>query len=256
MNNTQVGVLGNGFVGKVIKQYYPNAQVFDIKDSPNTLEEVLNNKYIFLAYNILDNCLSEESLKTVYDYCSQMKDGTVVIIKSTFVPGTADKIQAKFPNLKIIYNPEFLTEATAWRDFSEPLFQIIGITDQSKDEADYLFSIFPEAPIKRVMSVLDAEVLKHTKNSFYALKVIWFNQIYDACQQLGADYEVIRSILVNDPWIGDSHSIIYHKGYRGFGGKCLSKDPLNFTKVASIPILEKAIELNNILLEGGKYESR
>jgi nucleotide sugar dehydrogenase len=241
------GVLGNGFVGAILKQYYPEAKVYDIKDSPNTLEEVLNNKYIFLAYNVLDNCLSDESLDTVFDYCSQMKDGTVVIIKSTFIPGTADKIQAKFPNLKIVYNPEFLTEATAWHDFTKPIFQIIGVTDESKDEAEYLFSILPDAPIKRVMTAKEAEVVKHAKNSYYALKVIWFNQLYDACRELKVDYEAVRSILVNDPWIGDSHSIIYHKGYRGFGGKCLSKDPLNFTKTASLPILEEALRINKLL---------
>jgi UDP-glucose 6-dehydrogenase len=30
--------------------------------------------------------------------------------------------------------------------------------------------------------------------------------------------------LVNNPSIGDSHSEIWHKGYRGYGGKCLPKD--------------------------------
>jgi UDP-glucose 6-dehydrogenase len=79
--------------------------------------------------------------------------------------------------------------------------------------------------------------------------VTWFNQLYDACQQLEGDYETVKEILMKDPWIGDSHSVIFHKGYRGFGGKCLSKDPVNFTKVANIPLLEKAIELNNILLD-------
>jgi len=248
MNDTnQVGVLGNGFVGKILKRYYPNAPVYDIKDAPNTLEEVLAKRYIFLAYNLLDNCLSESSLQSVYNYCEKMKDGTVVIIKSTFVPSTADKIQDKFPLLKIIYNPEFLTEATAWEDFTKPIFQILGITRQSESEVNDIFSMLPTAPIKRVISVKDAEVLKHAKNSYYALKVIWFNQLYDACQQIGADYETTKEILSHDPWIGDSHNVIFHRGYRGFGGKCLSKDPLNFTKVASIPILDKAIEINNEL---------
>jgi nucleotide sugar dehydrogenase len=248
MQEAKIGILGGGFIGRVLKRYYPSATVYDIKDSPNTLEEVLDSKYVFIAYNILDNCLSEESLKSVYDYCSGMKDGTVVVVKSTFIPGTADRIQAKFPNLKIIYNPEFLTEATAWEDFTIPLFQIIGVTSKSKDEADNLFKMLPDAPIKRVLAVKDAEIVKHAKNSYYALKVIYFNQLHDACKELGGDYESVREILTNDPWIGDSHSVIYHKGYRGFGGKCLSKDPVNFTKVASLPLLEKAIEINNGLL--------
>ncbi len=247
-NNKDVAIIGGGFIGRILKEFYPNAPVFDIIDSPNKLEEVLEKKYIFIAYNIKDNCLSETSLQSVYDYCSQMKDGTVVIIKSTFVPGTADKIQNKFPNLKIVYNCEFLTEATAWADFVSPLFQIVGVTCQSADVVREVFELLPEASVNRVISVLDAEMLKHVKNSYYALKVTWFNQIYDACKQIGSDYETIREILMKDPWIGDSHSVIFHKAFRGFGGKCLTKDPVNLTKVVKIPLLEKAIELNQELL--------
>ena len=246
---TNCSIIGNGFVGQILKRYYPEAPVFDIKDSPNALAEVLAKRYIFIAYNVLDNCLSETSLQSVYNYCMGMVPGTVVIIKSTFVPGTADKIQDKFPLLKIVYNPEFLTESTAWEDFTKPTFQILGVTWQSQDETNNLFAMLPDAPIKRVISIKDAEVLKHAKNSYYALKVTWFNQLYDACQQLGADFETTKEILSHDPWIGNSHNVIFHKGYRGFGGKCLSKDPVNFTKIANIPLLEKVIEINNELLK-------
>ena len=38
------------------------------------------------------------------------------------------------------------------------------------------------------------------------------------------DYETIRSITVQDPRIGNSHSFIFHKNYRGYGGHCLPKD--------------------------------
>ena len=243
-----IGILGsNRFVGKILKQYYPDAIGYDIRGECDKLEDVLNRDIIFIAINLLDNCLSETSLQLLYNYCEKMKDGTVVVVKSTFVPGVTDKIQAKFLNLKVVYIPEFLTEATALEDFIHPIFQIIGVTHQSINIANELFSILPEAPVKRVISVLDAEVLKHVKNSYYALKVSYFNQLYDACQQLNADYETVRDILVNDPWIGNSHSIHMHNGYVGWGGKCLSKDIPALANVVDFPLLDSIIKYNEKL---------
>src|SRR3990167_9187646 len=118
------------------------------------------------------------------------------------------------------YYPDFLTEMTAWKDFSEPTFQILGCTHEALPLVNELFELLPDAPIKRVISPLDAETLKHAFNSYFALKVSWFNQLYDACKQLNADYETVKEIMFQHPWVGDSHSVIWHKGYRGYGGKC------------------------------------
>ena len=41
----------------------------------------------------------------------------IILIRSTVVPGTCDQIQTDHPNLKIVFNPEFLTERSALFDF-------------------------------------------------------------------------------------------------------------------------------------------
>ena len=53
--------------------------------------------------------------------------GKIVVIKSTSLPGTADYFQAQYPNLKVLFNPEFLTEKTAAYDAAHPNRNIIGI---------------------------------------------------------------------------------------------------------------------------------
>ena len=252
MNKNSIGILGHGFVGKILKRYYPEATAYDIVDSPNKLEDVLNKEIIFVAINFKDNCLSKESDDILQEYFKQMKDGTIVIIKSTFVPGSCDLFQSSHPNLRFVYNCEFLTEATAWEDFIHPQFQILGCPYQSLDLVNDLFGLLPDAPVKRVISPLDAELLKHALNSYYATKVTWFNQLYDVCKLIGSDYETLREIMMQNSWIGDSHSVVYHKGYRGFGGKCLSKDPHNLTKISIFPLLEKVIEINNNYLKEQK----
>jgi len=161
-------------------------------------------------------------------------------------------LQRNFPQHFFIYNPEFLTEMTAWEDFTKPQFQILGCPQQSLSLVHEIFKILPEAPVKRVVSPLDAELLKHAQNSYYALKVTWFNQLYDASKEVGADYETIREVLVQNRWIGDSHSVIFHKGYRGYGtikeSKCLPKDLQALKKVAKMSLLDIADEYNNKLI--------
>lgn len=250
MNKKEIscGIIGQGFVGKIMKDYYKEAKVYDINGEYDSLEEVLNQDVIFLAFNLVDNCRSEKSYNIIAEYAKKAPDNRIFIIKSTFIPHTTDKLQEEFPQHIFVYNPEFLTEATAWHDFTKPWCQILGCPAKSlKIVYDILFPILPDAPVKRVISPLDAEILKHATNSFYSTKVIFFNELFDACEKIGADFETVREIMVQDNRIGDSHSVIKHSGYRGFGGKCLPKDTEAFAEVSGSPLLAKVIEINESL---------
>lgn len=245
MDKESIGIIGKGFIGQVLHRYYPHAATYDIKDT-EPLDTVLNKEIIFIAFNLVDNGLT--SFSEISSYAEAAPAGRVFIIKSTFVPGTTDKLQTEFPQHTFIYNPEFLTELTAWEDFVEPKhppYQILGVPEQGLRLVHDLFDILPDAPVKRVISPKDAEVLKHATNTYYALKVTWFNQLNDACEELDADYETVREIMVQNPYIGDSHSKVWHKGYRGYGGKCLSKDPKNFARVVKFPIINHIEDYND-----------
>lgn len=242
-----IGLLGAGFVGQVMKKYYPEALMYDINGQFDELEDVLKQEIIFIAFNLKDNGI--ESYEAVSTYLRQAPENRIFIIKSTFIPGTCDKLQDEFPQHRVIYNCEFLTEATAWWDFTRPHMQILGIPHTGLKLAEKIFSVIPDAPVKRVISPKDAEILKHATNSFYATKLIFFNQLYDICEELGGDYETIKESMSHDIRIGDSHNIIKHKGYRGFGdqtvSKCLPKEIEALSKITHSPLLEKVIEINN-----------
>ena len=49
----------------------------------------------------------------------------VVVLKSTIIPDYLHEFKKAF-NLKIVYNPEFLTESNAMEDFKNPPFQVFG----------------------------------------------------------------------------------------------------------------------------------
>ena len=73
-----------------------------------------------------------------------------------------------------------------------------------------------------------AELVKYTKNTFYAVKVIFANQMYDICQAMGQDWYTIRDMITAEQAqpIGPSHLDPIFGLNRGFGGKCLPKDSL------------------------------
>jgi UDP-glucose 6-dehydrogenase len=252
MNSEQksktIGIIGQGFIGKVMKRWHEDALVYDIAEGDwSPLREVLAQDIVYICVNFQDNCASQESRDKLNDYFAATKPGAIIIIKSTFIPGTTDYFQDLHKDRKFIYNPEFLTELSAWEDFTKPVFQILGVPYQSLDIIHEVFALLPDAPIKRVISPKDAEMLKHSFNYFYAMKVGMFNDIYDTCEKLGTDYETIREILVQDPRIGDSHSLTWHKGYRGFGGKCLPKEVEALRKLVGSPLLETLSKYNEEL---------
>ncbi|KKL20178.1 hypothetical protein LCGC14_2458050 [marine sediment metagenome] len=102
--------------------------------------------------------------------------------------------------------------------------QILGVPHQGYEIASKIILMLPRASVMRIVSPVDAEWIKKIRNAYYATKVIFFNEMFDMMKKTVGDYETVRSIVVEDKNVGNSHSFIFHKGYRGFGGKCLPKD--------------------------------
>ena len=73
-----------------------------------------------------------------------------------------------------------------------------------------------------------AELVKYSKNTFYAIKVIFANQMYDICTSMGEDWDKVKEIITTDQAqpIGATHLDPIFGLNRGFGGKCLPKDTM------------------------------
>ncbi len=184
----------------------------------------------------------------VWDAVDKLTQPKTVIIKSTVNPGTTDKLQEKYPQHTFFFVPEFLSEKTAYEDYATPRrSHIVGIpekilldgckdTPESLNLLPFAWGTHPSHYITlgdplyetpkfmygvdvRLFDARNAEVLKLATNAFYAFKVTYANMLYD----IGFTQESLNA-LGADPWIGNSHFTVDHKGYRGFGGKCLPKD--------------------------------
>src|SRR3990167_8682072 len=73
-----------------------------------------------------------------------IKDGKIIIVKSTVQPGTVEKLQKKYPKKRLIFNPEFLTESQAWEDFVSPDRQIVGHTSKSLNDTVEVLNLLPK----------------------------------------------------------------------------------------------------------------
>ena len=141
-------------------------------------------------------------------------------------------------------NPEFLREGTAVFDFLRPDRIVIGVDDE-RAEAQ-LREIYqpiierhltcpihdgdcsPErTPALVVTSINSAELIKHSCNSFLALKISYANLIADIFENMGADVQKVVHAMGLDPRIG--HDFL--RPGLGFGGFCLPKDIQAFIRL-------------------------
>ncbi|MBI2042636.1 MAG: UDP-glucose/GDP-mannose dehydrogenase family protein [Candidatus Nealsonbacteria bacterium] len=227
---TKIGIVGTGMVGGALQRYFDKKEgvelfLYDKGKNLGSPEEVNKAEIVFV-------CVPTPYLKDgkgfdlsyVEETMGMLQGEKVVVVKSTIMPGTTEMIQQKYPQHKLMMNPEFLTEETADQDMLYPDRQIVGYTAQSQTVAGDVMQLLPLAPFERTLPATEAEVIKYFGNSWFAVKVSFANQMYDLCQKLGVNYDRMVEGAAADKRIGRTHLNIFHKGYRGYGGKCLPKD--------------------------------
>lgn len=252
--------MGVGMVGGALLRYFIQHQqiqpiLFDPAKNLNSVEELNNAEVIFLCVPTpYDEQKGGFDLSYLDQAFSVLTGEKIIVIKSTVLPGTTEEYQHRFPQHKILFNPEFLTEATADYDMIYPTRQIVGFTAQSKAVASEIISILPFAPFQKIIPAKEAEMVKYFGNTLYALKVVFANQVYDLCQKIGVDYDTVKECAKAEPMVGKTHLDVVHKGYRGYGGKCLPKDTRALIQLgerlgAEMSVLKVAEEYNNSLIQ-------
>ncbi len=258
----KIGIIGFGYVGGAVHYWferYCSDRVklfyYDKYRNNGSLSSVNQADIIFICVPTpyyedgggYDDSEVRESLSII-------GGSKTIVIKSTVLPGSTEKFQKQFPQHKILFNPEFLTAKNAVQDFLNPNRQIVGYTEKSRHLAEQILEILPNAPFPRIMKATEAEIVKYFGNTFLATKVTFANQIYDLCEKLGIDYNVVRESAGADPRINPSHLDIFQDGYRGYSGVCLPKDTKAFIDFAQrngvdLELIKKVDEINSALLK-------
>jgi GDP-mannose 6-dehydrogenase len=154
----------------------------------------------------------------------------VVVYRSTLRPGTLETlIQPIFRNVlgdaihrvQLVYNPEFLRESVAVKDFFSPPKIVIGTAGGERCGKLDELNRGIDAPVFYTR-FREAEITKFIDNTFHALKVAFGNEIGRVCLQLGIDPELVHQIFVSDTKLNISPRYLRPGG--AFGGSCLPKD--------------------------------
>lgn len=198
----------------------------------------------------------EETLKTL----ASIPGKRIAVVKSTVPPGSTEKWNAQFEKtgLKVIFNPEFLTEANALNDFKNQNRIILGGPRPEINDVKRVYqTAFPKVKIIKTSSTT-AEMVKYVTNCFLATKVSFANEMAQVCERLddkgfNIDYDKVIEYAQYDERLGNSHwsvpgPVPTHDGryVRGFGGHCVVEGT-----IVSIPVIKEETD-NFIATTSGK----
>ena len=83
---------------------------------------------------------------------------------------------------------------------------------------------YPNADIS-VCSSTESESMKICCNSFYAVKIQFFNEIYSLCNKINCDYSVVKNLMLKNNWINPMHTNVPGRdGQLSYDGGCFPKD--------------------------------
>jgi len=196
-----------------------------LKTSYDLAEAILGRDLIVLAlptnFNEPSQFFDTSQIDLVISKIIKNNTNTPILIKSTVPQGFTKRLQAHYPNVPIIFSPEFLREGSALEDNLHPHRIIVGNTGSLGLNIAELFASFAlNEPEILLMDSDEAEAVKLFSNAYLATRIAFFNELDTFALAHNLDSQSILDGVTSDPRIG-SH---YCNPSFGYGGYCLPKD--------------------------------
>lgn len=220
-----VGIVGEGHVGSIMKELFPDAIVYDEPKGIGSREEINACDFAFVCVPTPKGENGECDTSIVDNVLEWLDPKEVIILRST-VPVGYTYNKYLHDDKDVIFQPEYYGETIA-HPFANPhnrsWITLGGTPGLTTKVANLYQTVFTSELIINQVNSQTAELAKYMENSFYSVKVTFCNQFYDLAKAMGVDYNQLRETWLLDPRISRSHTFVYPES-RGYGGSCLPKD--------------------------------
>ena len=199
--------------------------------------------------NLKTNSVDTKFLESAINEVNNLdKKDLIITIKSTIPPYEIDKICNKvgLDTDSLTFNPEFLREGTAVKDFFEPDRIVIGGNDLYKvNKLKDLYADFKTEII--ITDPVSSQLIKYLANTYLPLRLSFVNEAARLINSSGGNLEDVLKGVGMDTRIGQH----YFRPSPAWGGSCFPKDLVevnNFynSEEVSLPLIANIIESNKI----------
>lgn len=222
----KVLIFGKGKVGMATDQTLKMHADFHDPKKGVEVEDFTNYDMAFICVSSLVNGPGDHiSITESLDTLNHARFAGPIAIRCTVSPSYMASCLVNYPNLHIIHFPEFMKQGDD--DYMDtPWILVLGgnVEDTAPFGNWLVANGYGRLDQLHFCSVVESALIKLHQNAGLALKVVYANMMYEACQQYGADYDVVRVGVAADVRVGPGHLKVPGDDGFGFAGHCLPKD--------------------------------